>query len=136
MQFIITRFKLGLNLVPKQLDQLWSDFVEKSIFEGDQIKFFIWLHKSTSNSIVNTNPYQLILDKQCMAYLFDEILCNPEKIDYGTMTKQAYKCFEIYFRYINAQAGKILLHDEQFKVSDSNLSGLNCLWAILLKSEN
>ena len=73
-----------------------------------------------------------------MIYFFDKILCNPEKIDYRTMKEQAYKCFEIYFRYINNQAQKIFLGttDEKFKVWDSDLSGLKCLWEILLKTDD
>jgi hypothetical protein len=37
---------------------------------------------------------------------------------------------------VNADAAKILIMDESFKVYDNNLSGLKCLWEILLKSEN
>ncbi len=37
---------------------------------------------------------------------------------------------------MNADAAKILIMDESFKVYDNNLSGLKCLWEILLKSEN
>ena len=72
----------------------------------DSSKFMSWLYKSTDS---DKNPYNLILNKECIIYLFNNILCNPEKMNYSTMNEKAYECFELYFKYVNDLSDKIKL---------------------------
>ena len=88
------------------MEILWLNFFINPIFNLDSSKFMSLLYKSTE---YNKNPYNLILNEECILYLFNKILCNPKKMNYATMTEKSYECFELYFKYANDLAKNITL---------------------------
>jgi hypothetical protein len=65
-------------------------------------------------------------------YVFQGLLSNPKKMDYASISKKGYECFETYFVNVNHGSNCLLSTSRRYlAVSDyNNLVGLDSLWEI------
>lgn len=64
---------------------------------------------------------------------FDTLLC----IDFSSINKVAYDCFQTFFIYLNIQFGQVIKsqYDSNLEVYNTKLIGIEALWEIVLLSK-
>ena len=93
-------FALSISL--ENLSYIWNLFTNSS--HEDQQLFFKWLYKKHSHSTLK--PY--VLDPNLLDTVFTDFFCSTDKLAPNKLSKAAFKCFTVFFEYVNTESKAII----------------------------
>lgn len=109
-----------LWLCAEQAKQIWVCLAEKPAHMGDREACFRWFSK-----LMGDEPD---LDPNInLHFLRRNIMTLPPNL----LTHAGIKCFERFFKAVNAKEGKLKLKRRSFLLNDADLIGLDYLWRVI-----
>ena len=105
-------------LCAPQARQIWHCLVERAIFVADREACFKWFSK-----LMGEEPD---LDPEVNRDFFENQILQ---LDPSLMTESGMKCFDRFFKAVNAKEGKLVARR---KMNDVGLTGLDYLWRVIL----
>ena len=131
LSYLVHNSDFALTISLDNLSHLWNLFTNSS--HEDQQLFFKWLCKKQSHN--SLKPY--VLDPDLLDTAFTDFICNIEKLPPNQFTKAAFKCFTVFFEYLNTESKNIIgTVRGRFKRMSENIQGIDALWEIALKAED
>ncbi|KAK4027909.1 probable ubiquitin carboxyl-terminal hydrolase FAF-X [Daphnia magna] len=107
-----------LWLCAPQARQIWHCLVERAVFVADREACFKWFSK-----LMGEEPD---LDPEVNREFFEAQILQ---LDPSLMTESGMKCFDRFFKAVNAKEGKLVARR---KMNDVGLIGLDYLWRVIL----
>lgn len=125
LRFVLTCSNLTLER--QHIDQLWHVLYTGAVSEQDKDALLKWLGKSFAEEV---SGVYAIFASGVAEYVFESILCNPQKISCADISLEGYKCFEIYFLNINYMRKCLVSPSRRGMVvmDYRGLVGLEALW--------
>ncbi|CAB3237376.1 unnamed protein product [Arctia plantaginis] len=109
-----------LWLCAEQAKQIWVCIAEKPAHLGDREACFRWFSK-----LMGEEPD---LDPNINLHFFRKnIMTLPPNL----LTHAGIKCFERFFKAVNAKEGKLKIKRRSFLLNDADLIGLDYLWRVI-----
>lgn len=108
----------------ENIKRLWTLFVKEPNFQSDQTIFLNWINKQRTHTISHMQNYQkrnytyeiFIFAEEEKRFMFEQFLCNPDEVDATQTSVALVKCFQKYFRMINAKEQFLNLSKSKIKV--------------------
>ncbi|CAH1960059.1 unnamed protein product [Acanthoscelides obtectus] len=114
-----------LWLCAEQAKQIWQSLAENAVFQSDREACFKWFSK-----LMGEEPD---LDPGINKDFFEN---NILQIDPILLTESGIKCFERFFKAVNAKEGKIKFKRRTLLTEDPDLIGLDYLWKVVTLCPN
>ncbi|KAG7304516.1 hypothetical protein JYU34_011466 [Plutella xylostella] len=114
-----------LWLCAEQAKQIWVCLAERPVHAGDREACFRWFTK-----LMGEEPD---LDPNINLQFFkNNIMTLPPEL----LTHAGIKCFERFFKAVNAKEGKLKVKRRSFLLNDAELIGLDYLWRVVTECDD
>ncbi len=112
-----------LWLCAPQAKQIWNCLAENAVFPQDREACFKWFSK-----LMGEEPD---LDPEINRDFFEN---NILQLDPSLMTESGIRCFDRFFKAVNAKENKLIPKRRAFLMDDMELIGLDYIWRLVLHS--
>lgn len=125
----------SLLLTQPHIDDLWTALVRHAVFRADKDYLLTWMRMAVINSAQSHSDFTAF-SHESTEYIFKELLCNADDMDFANMSRGALVCFQSYFQQVNQRANVLELPDRsrpksRFCVLDFDaLAGMDAMWEI------
>ncbi|XP_028043113.1 probable ubiquitin carboxyl-terminal hydrolase FAF-X isoform X2 [Bombyx mandarina] len=114
-----------LWLCAEQAKQIWVCLAERPAHLGDREACFRWFSK-----LMGEEPD---LDPNINLHFFRRnIMTLPPNL----LTHAGIKCFERFFKAVNAKEGKLRIKRRSFQLNDADLIGIDYLWRVITECDD
>ncbi|XP_069354342.1 ubiquitin carboxyl-terminal hydrolase 9X isoform X2 [Maniola hyperantus] len=114
-----------LWLCAEQAKQIWICLAERPAHLGDREACFRWFSK-----LMGEEPD---LDPNINMHFFRR---NIMTLSPNLLTHSGIKCFERFFKAVNAKEGKLKVKRRSFLLNDADLIGLDYLWRVITECDD
>ncbi|UYV75295.1 USP9X [Cordylochernes scorpioides] len=102
---------------------IWVCLAENAVYPTDREACFKWFSK-----LMGDEPD---LDPEIIKDFFEK---NILQLDPCLLTESGIKCFDRFFKAVNAKENKLIPKRRAYLMDDQDLSGLDYLWKVILNS--
>ncbi|CAG0917225.1 unnamed protein product [Notodromas monacha] len=112
-----------LWLAEPQAQKIWRCLAQEGIFSSDREACFKWFSK-----LMGDEPD---LDPEINRSFFETVILQ---FDPTLLTESGMKCFERFFKSVNAKEQKLILKRRNYQMNDYDLIGMDYIWRVIHNS--